>query len=448
MMIPRRKLYPLPGVVRKPPRGKSWRINELEPPSLFSLMMGAPKSSCTDISAARMTVPLDDSSRSLVSRVHEMLHARFSPRHVPLIEGVRRDAILAAEDSRLAMIATTLDVPHPNDDQTTAETQEIISGTAKKMPTMTRAEAMAARRAIGLCVLSHGYTPAGIAAYTVILRTNPGAQPWDQLELVRALRSGFQVIREMRGHYRNPRCMRTLARKFERLFPIKQEQEPDEEHERATPISSAERFALEYNPSLEIDTAPLCERLVPRTIRPVIRHQDFGAILRAPHRWAIDRAVFRTSRMRPSTGGTILIDGSASMELQQADLERLLMARPAATIAVYNGHAKRSMLRILARHGRRVVKHNVAPPLNGGHNYDAGPVNWLTRQDGPRWFITDMGFHGLTGRPGYDGDRYRAGISAMMRRGAVQQVYSIDSFLVKLRAQASAGCRAAMTAKP
>lgn len=159
------------------------------------------------------------------------------------------------------------------------------------------------------------------------------------------------------------------------------------------------------------------------------RADETGIQVRQLHRAVTDGRVFRQRRRAP--GGTVLLDGSGSMRLSDPDIEALLHARPAATLAVYNAGSCEGTLHIVAERGRAV------PTITGirwdgcSNVIDVPALAWLCRQPGPRYWISDGGVTGI-------GDQESRLVSfqcgQLLEQGRIQQIATIAQLLRRLRA--------------
>jgi len=119
------------------------------------------------------------------------------------------------------------------------------------------------------------------------------------------------------------------------------------------------------------------------------------------------RRVF--DQYRKGDGGIVLIDGSGSMRLTNADILKLTETAPGCTVAVYstqppnndNGVKLADNLWVLADKGRMVAE---IPERKGGNGVDAPAIRWAIKQrkkkSTPVVWITDGKVHG-TGGGGY-----------------------------------------------
>jgi hypothetical protein len=118
--------------------------------------------------------------------------------------------------------------------------------------------------------------------------------------------------------------------------------------------------------------------------------RDEGAMPNAVHRWAVDGRIFK--RWRPAPGGTVLVDMSGSMSLSADDLREIVLAAPAATVAIYSGRQTSGRITIVARLGKVASERDMdrARAKSGGGNVIDGPaLRWLAGQPGPRVWVSD-----------------------------------------------------------
>jgi hypothetical protein len=125
-----------------------------------------------------------------------------------------------------------------------------------------------------------------------------------------------------------------------------------------------------------------------------------GIALRNAHRLLTDGRIFGRRARRHS--GAILIDASGSMHLRPADITAILDAAPGAIVAAYSARHDRGVVRILARHGRRVAPEHLSLADVGPHNViDLPALQWLASQPTrPRIWISDMVVTGVGDRTG------------------------------------------------
>lgn len=117
------------------------------------------------------------------------------------------------------------------------------------------------------------------------------------------------------------------------------------------------------------------------------RAEDTGSYLRGPHRLLSDGRVFAIKRRHK--GGSVLVDFSGSMNLKETELERVLANAPTTVIAVYSADRDKGVLRVLARDGRRVTGDLVKRPAGSCNVIDGPALDWLARQDEPRFWMSD-----------------------------------------------------------
>ena len=93
-------------------------------------------------------------------------------------------------------------------------------------------------------------------------------------------------------------------------------------------------------------------------------------------------------------GGTVIIDGSGSMHISQANLTKLMNILPGATVAVYNGDDEGcGTIWVVGRDGMLATDLSKVCRRQG-NSVDLEAVQWLLEQDEPRVFVSDLGFCG------------------------------------------------------
>jgi hypothetical protein len=153
--------------------------------------------------------------------------------------------------------------------------------------------------------------------------------------------------------------------------------------------------------TLEIRNLPAS---MSRITKPMSSHRIFrdeGAALMAPYRLPVDGRVFVRHKKIP--GGTVLIDGSGSMNLRQEHLAQILAHAPAATIGLYSGKGKKGVLSVVASKGRVVDGDGLKKAEYGSGNVVDGPaLRWLATQASPRCWVSDGFVTGQNDRPSID----------------------------------------------
>ena len=140
--------------------------------------------------------------------------------------------------------------------------------------------------------------------------------------------------------------------------------------------------------AMSIRPIRLPHRLPARMRGTAYRTATYGGRIGNAARVNIDGGIFRNRRMTRG-GGTVLIDCSGSMSFTVADVEAILKAAPAVTIATYNGSGDSGELRIVAARGRRADASDLIPPY-GGNIVDVPALEWLGRQPSrPRLWVSD-----------------------------------------------------------
>ena len=137
---------------------------------------------------------------------------------------------------------------------------------------------------------------------------------------------------------------------------------------------------------MEMDTPP-CRKKVHGYLGYKNLAQEEGCNPRNIHRLLIDGRVFRTKRK--SQGGSVLIDGSGSMDMSVDKLNAILEAAPGCTIGIYSAENREGKLRILAHKGRQVEEKYVKAPSGGCNVIDYPALQWLAKQSKPRFWVCD-----------------------------------------------------------
>ena len=170
----------------------------------------------------------------------------------------------------------------------------------------------------------------------------------------------------------------------------------------ATEYSTDPRGSVQWG-VVEYQKPPLTRNLPVYKAGWKTRATDEGTIPQYMHRWAVDKAIFRARRK--AERGTVLIDVSGSMSLSTEQVQEIMEAAPASTIAMYSGSGNSGILRIIAEKGKYLdfISHaktlrpdtQIAPEvayhvgMYGGNQIDKPALEWLAKQDLPRIWVSD-----------------------------------------------------------
>ncbi len=148
---------------------------------------------------------------------------------------------------------------------------------------------------------------------------------------------------------------------------------------------------------MEIERLPLCSATDPLRARSGLARS--GARFNAPR---LPRAIITGStaglykRKRRKRGGSICIDASGSMRMDQSELSELCALAPGATVGYYAGGGAKTpgaygTLWLYATGGKRA---DDCPRRGGSNDVDLYAVRWLLRQPAPRVLVSDLCFCG------------------------------------------------------
>lgn len=144
-------------------------------------------------------------------------------------------------------------------------------------------------------------------------------------------------------------------------------------------------------------TSPKLNKKLP--IRKLAKNQkrssDMGIVPNQIHRTLIDGQVF--SRKVTSSGGSVLIDDSGSMNWNHDQIAKIVHNAPAVTVAAYSSDRSESPegeLMIIAKDGKWQDR---SRPQGMENDCDLPALEWLAQQDKPRIWVTDGGVIPLRG---------------------------------------------------
>jgi len=382
-----RPVYPLPEAVD--PHGDGpWGIESSSPftPRVF------PKHRF-------LQVPLDDSEHSRFMRNHELGHIRWSHKHPDLIackHKINLDVLQAVEDLRVntRLLQLTIDV------SSGGLPREVATSIAKNL--MRRGDL----RSMILTMVAAQGCGANEQHFHRMFEVHPfGSRVVRLAEMARkALWSGgtprfkdtirvakwLQLMLENIEEHHSFRLARGLgfraddASRFDQVLKIGSE-------------FGAGGRALHKVPwgLMQVQTPPRLRRVNGYIGRGKIASEE-GTLPRYLYRHLVDGRVFQ--RVRRRRGGTVLIDCSGSMSLETSDLKRILEHSPGACVAAYSGNDRDGVLRILAACGRQVEDRWIAAPAGGANVVDGPALQWLSKQQKPRIWVSDGQVTGIHDR--------------------------------------------------
>jgi len=352
--------------------------------------------SCNTVNRT-LLVPMGESAGDRFVRNHEMAHAKITPRHAASKLAERyelsMDAMQACEDLRVHRFLYKSGVECCG-----CVTQDEMNRLVERAHTNVRQ--------IALLVVASLYTDDHLR---VVEALRPKVAE-DQLNVLlekthlidRRMNSARNLFRPI--GFKNATA--PAAKLFDALFP--EDATLCSSDESAVPLDTMK--ATDYRPiktrsgswgTLSIATLPSSLlRHVPAISRKRT-YRDEGACLAAPYRLPIDGRIF--SRFRPARGGTVLIDGSGSMNLSGEDLEKIVVTAPASTVAIYSGRATTGTLTIIGLKGRVASNEGLLKARVGSGNIVDGPaLQWLSKQAEPRIWVSDAYVTGKHDRTSVD----------------------------------------------
>lgn len=355
----------------------------------------------TDVRRAVMQVETADTPTARLIRIHELAHARATPRVTPDDEarkgGVTLEALQWSEDARIGAFGA-LHGLWPEDGMTDADCDRLVA--ARKGDERALAGALLACSDMPEPIVDRlcgAMERAGVprswigAARDAVADMVDGAWCGAAPRRGRAGRSGsrHRVVERSKERYSGEhdgfrRFTLPLARLFDAAFP------PGGGAPRGGKTLPPEALRrIRSWPKLLDVREPARTETVRRRRAPARRWSDCGAVPLGWHRLPSDGTVFGTRRR--ARGGTILCDASGSMEYSDDDLRRIMTIAPAATVAFYSGATHGGYLVVAVRDGRAASLRSVRDGLErlGGNCVDLPALQWLARQPAPRFWVTD-----------------------------------------------------------
>lgn len=368
--------------------GKPWTVDESE-----NETTGA-----TDMKGRHMVAPRHDTELARLVRLHELAHAKITPRKAADKAAEEAncsiEALQWAEDCRVGRFLATvkasagrLDLESAVGDETMDEVVQLIPDGGG--PETSRALAGIIMADFYLGATSRRWASAAVRAGKVT------AEQADSVfqRVERIVRSANSYANVRRSNPFAPGGMKRITYPLATSFDVEFPDSP--------PATEAQRragAAVERVEGLKgWGVLEAVDRIaMPRSIRPKRaprrRFSDIGVNPTAMHRLPTDQRVF--SSKVPQAGGTILCDASGSMSYSSDDIERIIREAPAATIAFYSGRHGAGGIIIAAENGCAADPDNVLESLytrwGGGNEIDAPALRWLARQPAPRYWVSDQ----------------------------------------------------------
>lgn len=189
--------------------------------------------------------------------------------------------------------------------------------------------------------------------------------------------------------------------------------------------TSSEWGTLEKLPALPLSTAhrPKNERQKRRSA--VAQGARLGSI----RRLLTDGRAFRRDHKTPQKGGTVLIDASGSMDLSAAQIRSVLDHAPAATIAMYSGAGISGAVSIIAKGGRMADDATIdrrRHQVGLGNIVDGPALEWLGKQAEPRTWICDGA---VTGVNESRTTAHTMAANRLMLAGKIRRHHDVASYL-------------------
>jgi hypothetical protein len=387
--------------------GRKWTLEE------------APAGGACDTRGAKLWVPTTAHADDFFVRVHETIHAKITPQvsatSAAKKAGVTIEALQVAEDWRVNRHALDLGLVPAAGDYLGAESRAGIFRRVKTDREVALIEFSCFLGAVGEPV-KYDRPADEVRAIRETCQTGLD-NVIDSVRRGRRGRRGSWRVFESRILNRKLGFQRVsvpLARMIDVYFP------PNPSKQGAPggsvpPKTAGVKDCRWTEPRIEVAPMSVCRTIVRP---PAPRPSDCGTVPRFMHRYA-DGSGTIWARKRRQAGGTVLIDGSGSMEWSEESLVKAMRRAPGTRIAVYSD----DRLLIVGEGGKLADYGWIEPRLPGGNGSDGRALDWLLSQEAPRTWITDFGV------TDYSGDHSDAAIEACrarVARGGVRVVPSAD----------------------
>lgn len=365
--------------------GKPWTVEESD-----NETTGA-----TDMRSRHMVAPRHDTEMARLVRLHELAHAKITPRR-PADKCAEEahcsiEALQWSEDNRVGRFLQTVPATAGRLDLASAISDSAMDEIAAILPDGGGPDTVRALAGILLADYWLGSTRDRWAAAAVRARKVTDEQAVSILDRVATIVTACTYTKSRANPF-GPNGMKKItypmARSFDVEFPDLQQQ--TESQRRAGAAVERVQAAKGWGAIEAVDRIPMSRSIRPRRA-PRRRFSDTGVNPTAMHRLTTDQRVFASKV--PQAGGTILCDASGSMSYSADDIERIIAEAPATLIAFYAGESMAGGIIVAAEGGRAADPEDVLSALysrwGGGNEIDGPALRWLSRQPGPRFWVSD-----------------------------------------------------------
>ena len=378
-MTNKRMVYPIPEAVDDR-TNREWQIQ----PSQQVSARVYPRQSL-------LIVPLDNSPQSRMIRNHELGHIRWSPPRPAVMASRNKldmDVMQAVEDMRINTKLTDIGVDTSSGSSSPAVMKAFADHLLKQGNLRDIVLTMVA-------IIGQG------ASETVVREKFNGQSPADKAVQIADMARKIMWDKGASPRFKDTiRTAKWLQALLDSAAPIETNQLPkrlrlsktDQEHLESLlkmlgGFGTGSRATKKVSwGKMKVETPPRPRRVDGFLGKGRIASEE-GVIPRYGHRLLVDGRVFcKTRRQR---GGSVLIDGSGSMNITSEDLKRILSHSPGAVVACYSGNTHDGVLRVLAQDGRQVEEKWIGAPAGGANVIDKPALDWLSKQAKPRIWVCD-----------------------------------------------------------
>ena len=417
-----------------------------------------PNSGSVDLLNRVFCAPIEDTPEARFIRLHELAHARWTPRKSAASAAkkacVSFDALQVAEDARiqLKLHASALEKPTLCGALTKAQLLEAINK-AVEFNQQQQLTLMAVA-CIGTQNLEH---------LREIARNAEREADIGRL-LSSALNAAEAVARELNRRLPRKRERLTFqntleaARLLDSILGLAAAREDADELPPITRHDGTEtaddtaaaaepghgikdghtknRFGASESGEMTITRLPCTVATDALKLGRTRRACDVGSVPRNLHRLMTDGRVFDIKRR--AAGGTVLIDASGSMHIDTQQITEMLETAPAAVVAMYSGHGDKGTLTIIAERSKIATPEAIERQrvtAGAGNIIDEPALAWLAKQAEPRLWVCD-GI--VTGKQDRNADAALTNrIRTIAVRGRIRRADTTAAALVALKGKAA-----------
>lgn len=376
------------------------------------------KKASVNLVDCEITVPFDGSVTSQLLRQHEYAHIRFSPRTVGKIEDkLLANCIFAFEDTRVNYLALKkgVDLRGIVTSMTEDEWKGRVYGASSRQWSILYASSLEYELPPYLKENFDIMIPIHIKSTIEVCHQQLRSEPtFDTVKVCAEVLA--KLLHKEYGMSKTPNKSDSMPPITDLLEEVLTARSKDYNTEQAETTSG--KMTIVHTPQSNYRRNPQV-----RTVRRL--PSEDGLYFKHIHRELTDGLVFDSSRVYHHRIGTVLVDVSGSMKLNNERVKQIIELCSGVTVAVYSGHSDVGHLTIVAKGSRMVNLDSMYFPKGNIVDYHA--LRWLSKQRRrPLVWICDGAVTGI-GDKTYDS--ITISCHRIVKQYNIRQVKSFQKFI-------------------